>query len=315
MDTSDLNLDLILENLIKLKLPSEDEISKILSKSYNLLNNLPNIAELKPPLIIVGNIHSQFKDLLEIFKIGGDIPEIDYLFLGNYVHYSISFYGIETFLYLLVLKIKYPNHITLLRGNHETINALYLNGFYGECRKKFKDLNIFHKFLDIFNVLQLSAIIKSENKNIFCVHGGLSPKINSFEDINKLNRKQNINPESVISDLLWNEPCDSGGFVNDFCPQSHGGGYLFGKNPVDKFCKDNNIDLIITGNYYSIDEGFLYFFENKLVIIWSAPNYLNRFGNKGCIIELDEHMNINLKIFLENSSMNINNDLDDIDQK
>ena len=124
------------KNLRELKLPSEEEIFKIFSKSYNILNNLPNVAEIEPPITIVGNINGQFKNLLNIFKIGADIPDANYLFLGDYVHRGS--YGVETFLYLLILKIKYPDRITLLRGSNDMSGIVKINGFLDECEKKFK---------------------------------------------------------------------------------------------------------------------------------------------------------------------------------
>ena len=309
MSSSNLNLDDILQNLTKFKLPSEKEIYEIFSKSYDLFNNLPNLAELEPPLIIVGNIHGQFEDLLEIFKIGGEIPEINYLFLGNYVDRGI--YGVETFLYLLILKIKYPKRITLLRGNHESSGISQTYGFFDECINKFKNLNIFNKFVEIFNLLQLAAVVKSSNKKYFCVHGGLSPLIDSLYDINNLNRKQDYFSEEAINDLLWDEPDND---TEYFSVPPKGCGYIFGKNEVEKFCKDNNVDFIVIGRMLS-SEGFEYFFENKLINIWSAPNYVNICGNKACIIELDEHMNVNLKIFEAHKNINISNDLNKKDIK
>jgi serine/threonine-protein phosphatase 4 catalytic subunit len=53
---------------------------------------------------------------LELFKHGGECPQVNYLFLGDFV--DRGFNSVETFLLLLAYKVRYPDRITLIRGNH-----------------------------------------------------------------------------------------------------------------------------------------------------------------------------------------------------
>lgn len=62
--------------------------------------------------------HRQFYDLIEIFRIGGYSPHTNYLFLGDYVDRGL--FSVETISLLTCLKLRYPDRVQLIRGNHES---------------------------------------------------------------------------------------------------------------------------------------------------------------------------------------------------
>ena len=115
-------------------------------------------------------IGSQFLDLLEIFRIGGSVPETNYLFLGDYV--DRGYFSIETISLLACLKLRYPDRVHLVRGNHESRGVTQSYGFYSECLRKYHGAKVWKIFTDMFDFLTLSVVIDNQ---IFCVHGGTIP--------------------------------------------------------------------------------------------------------------------------------------------
>jgi serine/threonine-protein phosphatase PPG1 len=61
---------------------AESVIEAICAKAKELLMKESNVVHISAPVTVVGDIHGQFFDLLEIFKIGGQCPDTNYLFLG-----------------------------------------------------------------------------------------------------------------------------------------------------------------------------------------------------------------------------------------
>lgn len=97
---------------------AEDNIKALCEKAKEILVNESNVQPVRTPVTICGDIHGQFYDLKELFKIGGELPDNNYLFMGDYV--DRGYYSVETVTLLVTLKVRYPSRITILRGNHES---------------------------------------------------------------------------------------------------------------------------------------------------------------------------------------------------
>ena len=138
---------------------------------------------------------------MELFKIGGDWPETNYLFLGDFV--DRGFNSVETFLLLLALKVRYPERIALIRGNHESRQITQVYGFYDECMRKYGSANVWRYCTEIFDYLSLAALV---DEKVFCVHGGLSPDITQMDEIRAIDRKQEVPHEGGMWDLMWSDP-------------------------------------------------------------------------------------------------------------
>ncbi len=214
---------------------TEQEIKWLCIKSKEIFISQPILLELEAPIKICGDIHGQFYDLLRLFEYGGYPPEANYLFLGDYVDRGKQ--SLETICLLLAYKIKYPENFFLTRGNHEcaSINRIY--GFYDECKRRYS-IKLWKIFTDCFNCLPVAALLDDK---ILCMHGGLSPELESVEQIRKIIRPTDVPEQGLLCDLLWSDP-DSN--VNGWGQNDRGVSFTFSASIVDKFLKSNDLDLI-----------------------------------------------------------------------
>lgn len=295
-------------------------------------------------------------------------------YIGDFV--DRGFYSLESFLLLLCLKVRYPDRITLIRGNHESRQITTVYGFYDECLRKYGSANVWRYCCDVFDYLALGALVTGastqletdpdipladpasqatipdeltdieieilnekgqlmnriprqklapedmpiesssplgENGNsnnsppvrvgppgsgasghsngtrstesgaVFCVHGGLSPLIDTIDKIRLLDRKQEVPHEGAMCDLLWSDPDE----IDGWGLSPRGAGFLFGQDIVKCFNHRNDLSLIARAHQL-VMEGFKEMFESRIVTVWSAPNYCYRCGNVAAILELFE---------------------------
>jgi len=265
----------------------EQDLKKLCEMVKELLLEESNVQPVSSPVTICGDIHGQFYDLRELFKVGGDPPETNYIFMGDFV--DRGYYSLETFTLLLTLKARYPDKITLLRGNHESRQITQVYGFYDECQQKYGNANAWKYCTQVFDLLTLAALIDGR---ILCVHGGLSPDIRTLDQIRTINRNQEIPHEGDFCDLMWSDPED----IDTWQISPRGAGWLFGSRVTSEFMAINNLDLIARAHQL-VHDGYKFMFNKQLVTVWSAPNYCYRCGNVAAILALDKDLNQDFKIF------------------
>jgi diadenosine tetraphosphatase ApaH/serine/threonine PP2A family protein phosphatase len=127
----------------------------------------------------------------------------------------------------MCLKAKYPQCITLLRGNHESRQITQVYGFYEECVRKYGNANSWKYCVEVFDFLNLAAVVDGK---VFCVHGGLSPVLRTVDQIQVLERVQEIPHEGPYCDLMWSDPEDIVGWA----VSPRGAGYLFGSGATNE---------------------------------------------------------------------------------
>lgn len=326
---------------------------------------------------------------MELFRVGGQPPDTKYLFMGNVeplpgavttawradairkkgeekslANFLLiskgdfvdrGFYSLESFLLLLCLKVRYPDRMTLIRGNHESRQITTVYGFYDECLRKYGSANVWRYCCDVFDYLALAAIVLGASNHlsaepedeeveiqvcdqsgnvmsrfprqvqeperssspgkgangsspagktgppgsgasgssggtignsagaVLCVHGGLSPLIDTVDKIRLLDRKQEVPHEGAMCDLLWSDPDE----IDGWGLSPRGAGFLFGADIVKVFNHRNDLSLIARAHQL-VMEGFKEMFDSSIVTVWSAPNYCYRCGNVAAVLELTE---------------------------
>ncbi|KAI5849105.1 Metallo-dependent phosphatase-like protein [Tricharina praecox] len=278
-----------LEMAKKCKYLSEGDMKRLCELVKECLMEESNIQPVSTPVTVCGDIHGQFYDLLELFRVGGGMPDkINYVFLGDFV--DRGYFSLETFTLLMCLKAKYPERITLVRGNHESRQITQVYGFYEECQNKYGNASVWKSCCQVFDFLALAAIIDG---SVLCVHGGLSPEIRTLDQIRVVARAQEIPHEGAFCDLVWSDPED----VETWNVSPRGAGWLFGDKVATEFNHVNGLSLIARAHQL-VNEGYKYHFKNKdVVTVWSAPNYCYRCGNVASIMQLEEDLTPRFTIF------------------
>jgi len=265
----------------------EQDIKKLCDLVKELLMEESNVHPVSSPVTICGDVHGQFYDVRELFRVGGQPPETNYIFMGDFV--DRGYYSLETFTLLLTLKAKYPTKVTLLRGNHESRQISQVYGFYDECQQKYGNPNAWRYCTQVFDLLTIAALVDG---HILCVHGGLSPDVRTIDQIRTINRNQEIPHEGDFCDLVWSDPED----IETWQVSPRGAGWLFGSRVTNEFVCINNLDLIARAHQL-VHDGYKFMFNKQLVTVWSAPNYCYRCGNIAAILEVDKNHQHNFKIF------------------
>jgi len=273
-------LDTQIDELLDCKPLSESDVLSLCEKARAILKEEKNVQPVRVPITVVGDIHGQFHDLKELFRITGKAPETNFLFLGDYV--DRGYHSVESVSLVVALKVRYRDRVFIIRGNHESRQITQVYGFYDECLRKYGSVKVWKYFTDLFDFLPLSALIEGQ---IFCPHAGLSPSIETLDHVRQLDRVQEVPHEGPMCDLLWSDPDERCGW--GISPR--GAGYTFGQDISEQFNHKNGLNLIARAHQL-IMEGYQWSQDNNVVTVFSAPNYCYRCGNLAAIMEIDEYM-------------------------
>ncbi|ESO11541.1 hypothetical protein HELRODRAFT_166542 [Helobdella robusta] len=248
------------------------------------------LVEMDAPVNICGDIHGQYVDLLELFRVVGNPSEKPFLFLGDYVDRGKQ--SLECICLLFIYKVKYPKTFFLLRGNHEEKQMNEVYGFSEECENRYSS-KLWQSFIDVFNCMPVAAVV---SKKIFCCHGGLSPSLTSLKQIKRIRRPKSVPRKGIMCDLLWADPKTDCKVMTGWSENvDRGISCTFGRDVVQNFLKRFDFDLVCRAHEV-VDDGYEFYSNRGLVTIFSAPLYTSKFDNDGAVLSVDENLRCSFHI-------------------
>ncbi|KAJ3451151.1 serine/threonine-protein phosphatase 2b catalytic subunit 1-related [Anaeramoeba flamelloides] len=254
------------------KLKKEDVIF-LLENCRKILKKEKNVVKLSSPVVMFGDLHGKFFDLVNYIKTIGECdPKTNkFLFLGDYV--DRGFFGVEIVL------------------NHECRNLTSFFNFKLEVIEKY-DEEIYEEIIKTFYCLPLAAIV---DKQFFCVHGGISPKLKKVSMINSINRFKEVPTTGLFGDLLWSDPHpnynDNNKTTKYFTRNNaRNCSFYYSYQAVRRFLLINKLTCIIRA-HEAQEEGFRMYLKMKetefpsLITIFSSPNYVGIYNNKSALFK------------------------------
>lgn len=110
------------EPLYERKLPQARDILELCAKVKETLAKESNVVAVPAPCTVVGDIHGQFYDLLELFRVGGESPSTNYVLCGDYV--DRGHYSVEVVLLLFTLKVSTRLTCLFIHRKHASLEPL-----------------------------------------------------------------------------------------------------------------------------------------------------------------------------------------------
>lgn len=234
----------------------------------------PAVLHLQGPIAVVGDLHGNSIDLTRILERLGYPPTHSFLFLGDIIDRGPA--SVETIAIIACLKVLYPSHVYIIRGNHENTEICSNYGFLDECLRRFS-VDIYHAATKAFDFLPVAAII---NNSVLCVHGGISEDIHSREEL------ESLQPDDlVVSDLLWSDPDSE---IDYFVPSPRGRGHHFGEYAFRTFMEECQITKLIR-SHEMCTCGYNYPFSEivPVITIFSSSDYCGA-GNSASVAVFGE---------------------------
>lgn len=276
---------------------TKEKMEKFLEECKTLFQHESSLLKLSRPMvnngniIVVGDVHGQFFDVLNIFATHG-LPSSDNIYVFNGDLVDRGKYSYEIVVLLFTMKLANPDYIYIIRGNHETMKINKRYNFASSVRK-YHDNDIYLKINEVFNYLPLAAVIENQ---VFIVHGGIGDSDLSLERIEKIERgfeptydrssNDELNDDVLVERMLWSDPDNE---IEGFDNSPRGAGLLWGIDVSDAFLSKNQLKFMIR-SHQVVDSGFEYFHDKRGATLFSAPEYCG-LDNTGSIVKFTRNEN------------------------
>lgn len=258
-----MNVEEIVEKVLEdpLKVPGKEHAELLIEHLIEVFKNTPQLIEKNcGKTVIVGDTHGDVYSSMKAFDIDADC----YVFLGDYVDRGP--HQLENMFYIMAQRVKYPDKVVILRGNHESplMNKAY--GFYSLVLRKYGG-KIYRKLAKMFANMSYAVLI---NNSVLGIHGGIARNLENIEEIIDLPKNDIIPSNQVAFELLWNDPSEE---IEWFEPNIRGEGtFYYGRKALDTFLEKNGLSKIVRA-HEAFFEGYKVMFEGRLWSIFSCRYY------------------------------------------
>ncbi|EAX96510.1 Ser/Thr protein phosphatase, putative [Trichomonas vaginalis G3] len=243
-------------------------VKNIIREVTIIFKNEPNLLSIKAPVVVCGDLHGHILDLFRILKQCGSPEAKKFIFLGDIV--DRGEFSVECIILIYIMKIVWPDNVSIIRGNHEFGYLCSQCGFLEQLLSSYGEPMLFQYFISSFNY-----------NTSLCIHGGLSPSLQLLSQIKNLQRPVEDWEDDVLNGLVWSDP-DVSGYCDEFSPSSRGTGYLYGQACVERFLRKNGLKYLIRG-HECVQDGLRVTF-NSVITVFSASNYCGVSNNDGAYI-------------------------------
>ncbi|OZC04999.1 Ser/Thr phosphatase family protein [Onchocerca flexuosa] len=230
----------------------ENDLITILHNVQNLYAAEPIMLQFDLPkkgLVVVGDLHGDLYCLLNILLKNGFPPNANYLFLGDYVDRGL--YQVQLILFIFLMKLRWPNYVTTLKGNHEDYQCGKEYEFYDQCMRMFKRGRRWYTLINhVFDHMPVCAIISD---HFFVCHGGISQWMTCRSNIRNIPKPTYTNDmyfiEGVLlADLLWADPVPQQ--KKWFALSQRNCGYTFNRYGLIQVLRSMKLTTLIRGHEY-----------------------------------------------------------------